>query len=268
MQLPRAFPIVFAQGGAHVVLPGGSMQLCMVLGIGLNYAKHAAEQGAKLPERPVVFAKNIGALTGGYDEIVVPRICQDATLTQGGTAVGPSGLQVDYEGELAVIIGGGPDPARACRDVDQADAGRFVLGYAVANDVSARWWQKSGGGGQFVRGKSFDTFCPIGEVCSAAWLAQTYGLPHTEAAQRLSLRTKVNGELRQESSTADMIFPIAQLVSELSRGTTLRPGTVILTGTPEGVGMARTPQAFLRDGDLVEVEIEAAGRICNRVRFE
>jgi 2-keto-4-pentenoate hydratase/2-oxohepta-3-ene-1,7-dioic acid hydratase in catechol pathway len=213
----------------------------MIIGIGLNYAGHAREQGQGLPERPVVFSKNLMAASIHGDPIRVPRVCQDRP-------------QVDFEGELAVVIG---QPAR---DVPRDDALSFVLGYTCANDVSARWWQKQGSGGQFFRGKSFDSFCPLGpRVAPTA----DVGDP-----QKLRLTTRVNGRVMQDSTTADMIFDVATLVSELSRGTTLLPGTVILTGTPSGVGMARTPPAFLAPGDEVEVDIERIGILRNRVEFE
>ena len=258
------YPLIASGSSVAINLPGGAIGISMILGVGLNYAKHAAEQGSELPERPVLFAKNIAALTTGFGAIRVPKICQDAGLTAAGAggvavAVGPEGLQVDYEGELAIVIGPSPDPALRCRDVSEEDAHKFILGYAVANDVSARWWQKSGSGGQFTRGKGFDTFCPLSDITPAAEV----GNPNA-----LKLVTKVNGQVRQDSSTADMIFSVYKLVAELSQGTTLLPGTVILTGTPEGVGMARKPQMFLRDGDVVEVKIERVGRICNRVEFE
>ena len=149
--------------------------------------------------------------------------------------------------------------------MSKEDALGFVLGYTCANDVSARWWQKQGSGGQFVRGKSFDTFCPIGP---GLWSAASVGDPGS-----LRLVTRVNGEVRQESSTGAMMYDVATLVSELSKGMTLLPGTVILTGTPAGVGAARTPAQFLKDGDVVEVELsrgsgETLGVLRNRVRFE
>jgi len=253
------YPLIQSGHRLSIFLPGGSVPIPMILGIGLNYAKHAAEQGSKLPERPVMFAKNIAALTGGFGVIRVPKICQDGTLSATGVAVGPEGLQVDYEGELAIVIGPSPDPSLHCHNVAEKDAHKFILGYAVANDVSARWWQKSGSGGQFTRGKGFDTFCPLSDIAAAS----DVGDPNA-----LRLVTKVNGEVRQDSTTADMIFGVYKLVAELSQGTTLLPGTVILTGTPEGVGMARKPQVFLKDGDVVEIEIERVGRICNRVEFE
>lgn len=219
---------------------GSRLPLHHVIGIGLNYAEHAREQGSPIPERPVVFAKNTAALALDGEEIVVPKVCQDKP-------------QVDFEGELAVIIG------RPARDVAPDQALSYVLGYAVANDVSARWWQKQGSGGQFYRGKSFDTFCPIGpRVVPAA------EVPDPNA---LRLTTRVNGQVMQDSTTGDMIFNVPTLIAELSRGITLLPGTVILTGTPPGVGMARTPQVFLQRGDTVEIEIERLGTLRNRVRF-
>jgi len=141
--------------------------------------------------------------------------------------------------------------------VPLADALSVVSGYACANDVSARWWQKEGSGGQFCRGKSFDTFCPL----SAPTPAALVGDP-----QALTLRTRLNGEVVQESSTSLMLYPVATLVHELSRGMTLLAGTVVLTGTPAGVGYARKPPRFLQAGDVVEVEITGVGRLRNPVR--
>jgi 2-keto-4-pentenoate hydratase/2-oxohepta-3-ene-1,7-dioic acid hydratase in catechol pathway len=210
-----------------------------ILAIGRNYAAHAAEMRGEAPVRPVLFMKNPAAVIGSGEPIVIPAICDEP------------GEQVDYEGELAVIIG------RDARDVADADALSHVGGYAAANDVSARWWQKEGAGGQFARGKSFDTFCPIGEAAPAAAVPDP---------QDLRLVTTLNGEVMQDASTADMIFPVARLIAELSRGTTLLAGTVILTGTPSGVGAARTPQRFLREGDIVEVTIGELPALRNAVR--
>ena len=217
----------------------------MILGIGRNYAEHAKEQGAEIPKAPMVFSKNLAAACLNGDDITVPRVCQDPAY---------GGDQVDFEGELAVIVG------PAARDVSQADALKHVLGYCIANDVSARWWQKSGSGGQFFRGKSFDSFCPLGpRVVPALEITNP---------NALRLTTLVNGQIVQDASTSEMIFNVANLVSDLSRGMTLLPGTVILTGTPSGVGMARTPPAWLKHGDVVEVTIERIGAIRNRVVFE
>lgn len=223
--------------------------LSSILGIGRNYADHAKEQGAKIPDSPMVFTKNSAAACLSGDAIVVPRVCQDAAYCGGLEG------QVDFEGELAVVLG--PEPVR---DVSKADALKGVLGYCVANDVSARWWQKTGGGGQFFRGKSFDTFCPLGpRVVAAKEIADP---------SKLRIVTKVNGQVMQDASTGEMIFDVATLISDLSRGMTLLPGTVILTGTPSGVGMARTPPVWLKHGDEVEVTIEPIGTLRNRVVFE
>jgi len=222
-----------------------SLPIRHIIGIGRNYAEHAHEQGADVPERPMCFTKNPAAACLHGDEIVVPEPCQDPET---------GGDQVDYEAELAVIIGS------PVKDVSEKDALDHVLGYTCANDVSARWWQKKGSGGQFNRGKSFDTFCPLGpRVIDAVDLADP---------QALAIKCRVNGETRQDATTAQMIFPVASLIAELSRGTTLVPGTVILTGTPSGVGMALDPPRFLQQGDTVEVEIEGIGTLTNRVRFE
>jgi len=210
-----------------------------ILAVGRNYADHAREMGATIEAHPTVFMKNPAAAIGDGETIEIPPICRE------------HGPQVDFEGELAIVIGD------ACRDVPEARALDHVAGYAAANDVSARWWQKQGSGGQFCRGKSFDTFCPIGAVRSAAEVGDPDGL---------LLTTRLNGETMQSSSTALMIFPVPRIVAELSRGTTLLPGTVILTGTPAGVGAGRTPPRFLRDGDVVEVEIERVGTVRNPVR--
>ncbi|MGE3163462.1 MAG: fumarylacetoacetate hydrolase family protein [Planctomycetota bacterium] len=217
------------------------LPIVQIIGVGLNYVGHAREQGVPIPERPLLFTKNPAAACLHGDSIVVPKLCQDRD-------------QVDYEGELAVLIG------KPARDVPVEHALDFVLGYCCANDVSARWWQKEGSGRQFFRGKSFDTFCPLGPGVVPAG---EVGDPNA-----LRLRTTVNGETCQEAHTSNMIFSVSQLISEISRGLTLVPGTVILTGTPAGVGFARTPPRFLRDGDVVRVEIDKLGVLENGVRFE
>lgn len=239
---PDAMHLLRCSSGVAIHTDSGQvLPLVHILGIGRNYAEHAKEQGAAVPEAPMVFTKNAAAACLNGDDIVVPKVCQDRD-------------QVDFEGELAVVIG------KAARDVSKSDALSHVVGFACANDVSARWWQKSGSGGQFFRGKSFDTFCPIGpRVVPAA------EIPNPNA---LRLRTRVNGESMQDASTGEMIFDVATLISDLSRGMTLLPGTVILTGTPSGVGMARTPPVWLKHGDTVEVEIDRIGTLSNRVVFE
>jgi len=222
---------------------GGFLPIRQILGIGRNYAEHAREQGAAVPDRPMVFAKNVASVCFDGDDIVIPPACRDPET---------GGEQVDFEAELAVIIG------TAAKDVSEADALRHVLGYCCGNDVSARWWQKQGSGGQFTRGKSFDTFCPLGPRVVPAG--------EVPDVQSLAVRCRVNGETMQDGNTGQMLFSVAQLIAELSRGCTLVPGTVILTGTPSGVGMARTPPLWLKDGDEVTVEIEGLGTLTNRVR--
>lgn len=215
-----------------------------ILAIGRNYAEHAAEMTPgprKVEEHPVVFMKNPASVIGNGEPIIIPHICNHPHE------------QVDYEGELAVIIG------RDCKNVPLELAMTCVAGYAIANDVSARWWQKSGSGGQFVRGKSFDTFCPLSDMVPAAKVADP---------QSLRIITKLNGEVMQDANTSQMIFPVETLIAELSRGITLLKGTVILTGTPAGVGAARTPPRFLRDGDVVEITIDGIGTLRNPIKHE
>jgi 2-keto-4-pentenoate hydratase/2-oxohepta-3-ene-1,7-dioic acid hydratase in catechol pathway len=211
-----------------------------IIGIGLNYRKHAEETGAKLPEFPIVFFKNRSATQNPGDPIEIPRKLASE--------------QVDYECELAVIIG------KPCKNVPKEKALDHVLGYACANDVSARDWQRNGGGGQWSRGKSFDTFCPLGPCLVTA--------DELRDPQKLAIKTVLNGEVVQESNTADMIFDVRSLVAFLSGSTTLPAGTVILTGTPSGVGMARTPPRWLKAGDEVAIEIEGIGKLANQVRDE
>ncbi len=210
-----------------------------IYGIGLNYRAHALETGAPLPEQPVMFMKPSTALTDPGAPILLPRACEH-------------GPEVDYEAELAVVIG------KTTRDVAAEDALQHVLGYTCANDVSARRWQKHAGGGQWVRGKSFDSFCPVGPV-----LVTADEIPHP---QDLTIRSTLNGRTMQESNTGDMIFTVAELIAFISRDTTLLPGTLILTGTPEGVGFARKPPVFLADGDTIEVTIDGIGTLSNPVR--
>ena len=210
-----------------------------ILAVGRNYADHAAELGASAPERIMLFMKNPASACGDGDAIVIPPICDD------------HGPQVDFEGELAVVIG------RSCRDVPESGALAVVRGYAAANDVTARWWQKEGSGGQFCRGKSFDTFCPIGPVVPAGRVPDP---------QALRVVTRLNGQVMQDAPTSLMLHPVARIIADLSRGMTLLEGTVILTGTPAGVGAGRSPKVFLKDGDTVEVSIEGVGSVRNPVR--
>lgn len=214
------------------------LEPCNILCIGLNYHDHAREIGFTAPESPVLFMKPTSSLNHPNGKILIPSCCEH-------------GPEVDYEAELAVVIG------KTAHNVTEQEALDFVLGYSCANDVSARRWQKHGGGGQWVRSKGFDTFCPLGPV-----LLTKDEIPDP---QNLRVRCLVNGELMQDGSTSDMIFPVARLISELSRDTTLLPGTLILTGTPPGVGVARTPPVFLIDGDKVRVEIDPIGTLANSV---
>ena len=209
-----------------------------IFAIGRNYADHAAEMGKAVQEHPVVFMKNPASVIGNGEPIIIPPICDEPEE------------QVDYEGELAVIL------ARDCRDVPEPEALACVKAYAIANDVSARWWQKNGSAGQYVRGKSFDTFCPMSDPVEASKVGDP---------QRLQLTTRLNGEVVQSVHTSTMLFPVARLIAELSRGMTLLAGSVILTGTPAGVGAARKPPRFLRAGDVVEIAIDKLGTLRNPV---
>jgi 2-keto-4-pentenoate hydratase/2-oxohepta-3-ene-1,7-dioic acid hydratase in catechol pathway len=210
-----------------------------ILAIGRNYPEHAREMGGAVDPNPIVFMKNPACVIGDGHPIVIPAICL------------LNGPQVDWEGELAVEIG------RTCVDVPQEHALDMVRAYRAANDVSARWWQKKGSGGQFCRGKSFDTFCPLSDAMPAARVPDP---------QRLRIVTRVNGQVMQDASTEGMFHGVAAIIATLSQATTLLEGTIILTGSPAGVGAARTPPIFLKDGDEVEVEIAGVGRVRNPVR--
>ena len=205
-----------------------------LLCIGLNYRKHAEEGGHAVPEYPVLFMKNPAAATGHREPIRIPRVCED---------------EVDFEAELAVVIG------NPCRNVAREEAMDYVAGYTAANDVSARLWQTAKGGSQWNRGKGFDTFAPLGPVMVTA-----DELPDPNS---LSIKSILNGSVMQDSSTADMIFDVPTLIRFLSEDTTLLPGTVILTGTPEGIGWARDPKVLLHAGDEITIEIEQIGRLTN-----
>jgi 2-keto-4-pentenoate hydratase/2-oxohepta-3-ene-1,7-dioic acid hydratase in catechol pathway len=208
-----------------------------ILCIGLNYRKHAAESNAPPPPHPVLFMKNSGTVQNPGDPIVLPRKLRSDT--------------VDYECELAVVIG------KTCHNVAKADALAHVAGYTCANDVSAREWQREGGGGQWCRGKTFATFCPLGPV-----LVTPDDIPDPN---RLPIRTVLNGQVMQDWNTDDMIFDVPTLIEFLSASMLLRPGTVILTGTPHGVGFARQPPVYLQPGDTVSIEIGGIGALTNPV---
>ena len=209
-----------------------------ILCIGLNYRQHAAETGARIPERPILFFKSLNAVQNPGDPIQLPRRLRSE--------------EVDYECELAVVIG------QSGKNIARADALRHVLGYTCANDVSARDHQIRLGGGQWSRGKSFDTFAPLGPC-----LVTADEIPNPNA---LRISTLLNGERVQDSNTADMIFDVPALIEYISGSTPLVAGTVILTGTPQGVGMARKPTPrWLQAGDTVSIEIERIGTLTNPV---
>jgi 2,4-didehydro-3-deoxy-L-rhamnonate hydrolase len=200
--------------------------------VGLNYRDHAEEQGVELPAEPLLFAKWQTALIGPGDPIVIPPLVE----------------RCDYEAELGVVIG-----ARVSR-VSRENALEAVRGYVCANDVSARDLQFKDG--QWTRDKSPDTFCPVGPLVPAAEV----GDPHT-----LRIRALVNGEALQDSTTANLIFGVDEVISHITQTTTLEPGDLVLTGTPAGVGAFREPQRFLQPGDEVTIEIERVGELTNPV---
>ncbi|MGP1272189.1 MAG: fumarylacetoacetate hydrolase family protein [Phycisphaerales bacterium] len=224
----------------------GLLRIGHIIGVGRNYAEHASEMGGEVPERPMFFTKNPASACVSGSMIRIPPICRHPETG------GPE--QVDFEAELVVIVG------ERCRDVPESRALEVALGFCCGNDVSARWWQKEGSGGQFCRGKSFDTFCPLGPIVRT--------LEEVGDPQALAIECRVGGETMQSASTADMIFPVARLIAELSAGTTLLPGTAILTGTPSGVGHGRSPRRYLRHGETAEVEIERIGVLTNTVAHE
>ena len=204
--------------------------------IGVNYRAHAAETGSAVPQTPMLFIKASGTLNDPGGDIVLPR----------------NSATVDFEAELCVVIG------RTARHVSRETALDYVFGYTCANDISARDWQrdKALGGGQFARGKSFDTFCPLGP-----WIVTKDEIADPNA---LRVRCTVNDEVMQDSTTADMIYDVPALIASLSSTLTLRAGCVILTGTPPGVGMGRVPPVWLNAGDRVAVTVEGIGTLENR----
>ncbi len=205
--------------------------------IGLNYAQHAREGNLEIPKWPMVFMKSPTAVQNPGDPIEVPTHLKSE--------------EVDYECELAVVIG------QKCKNVSRDDALKVVFGYTCGHDVSARDWQIKYGGSQWCKGKTFDTFCPLGPSIVTA-----DEIPNPNS---LRIQTHLNGETVQDWNTDDMIFDVPALIEFLSGSTTLVPGTVILTGTPHGVGFARQPPVFLRSGDEVTIEIEKIGSLTNPV---
>ncbi|TPX34926.1 hypothetical protein SmJEL517_g02590 [Synchytrium microbalum] len=206
--------------------------------IGLNYRKHAAEAGMPTPPHPIIFTKPSMAAAGPDEAVRIPKVAQDKSA--------------DFEAELGVVIG------KTCRNVSEQDALQYVAGYTVCNDISARKWQRSTS--QWTFGKSFDTFGPYGpQIVSTSEIAD---------AGTLDLKLRLNGKELQNSNTSDLIFNIRQIIAHCSKGTTLEAGTVIMTGTPEGVGMARKPPVYMKDGDILETEIEKIGILRNKIQHE
>ena len=207
-----------------------------ILALGFNYREHAEEFSTKAPEAPLIFAKYPNSISGPFDPIILPP--------------GDDDPQVDYEAELAVVIG------RRCKGVSAAGAMDVIAGYMSLNDVSERRWQF--GDKQWTRGKSPDTFCPIGP-----WLITPDEVPDPHA---LGIRSRVNGEIRQNSNTSLLVHRIPRLIEYCSTAMTLEPGDIIATGTPTGVAMHRKPPLWLKPGDVVEIEIDGVGTIRNEVK--
>jgi len=204
-----------------------------ILALGKNYLEHVKETGSETPEFPIIFAKFPSCVIGPNDEIILPKISS----------------KIDWEVELAIVMG------KVCKDVSEADALNYVAGYTVANDVTARDLQR--GDGQWIRGKSLDTFCPLGPcIVTKDELGEV---------QNLRLYTKINDVMKQDSSTSNMMFNVPQIIAHLSKAFTLEPGDVIITGTPSGVGFVRDPPEFLKAGDRIEQYIEKIGYLHNRV---
>lgn len=213
----------------HSPVPRPGKVIC----IGLNYRNHAIESGMDIPTSPIIFSKFVTSVVGPETDIIIPNGSE----------------QTDFEAEFAVIIG------RRAKNVSAADAMDYVFGYTNCNDVSARDFQFADG--QWQRGKSCDTFAPLGP----------YAVTKDEIADphNLSIKFRLNGETRQDSTTAELIFRIPELIEFLTRSVTLEPGDIIATGTPPGVGFARKPPVFLKDGDVCEVEVEGLGILRNGV---
>lgn len=206
-----------------------------IIALGLNYKDHAKESKMELPDEPVIFLKATTSITAHLSPIILPEVAPDF---------------VDYEAELCIIIG------RKAKNIREEEAKEYILGYTCGNDVSARDCQLKKDK-QWARAKSFDTFCPLGP-----WIETEIN------PDNLKIQSRVNGKIMQNSNTSNMIFKAIKIVSYLSRQFTLLPGTVIMTGTPSGVGFAKNPPVFLREGDIVEIEIEGIGILKNSVKKE
>lgn len=216
------------------VIPDPQKVICL----GLNYRDHAIESGMEIPPEPVLFSKYPSALIGHGDTIKLPAVSS----------------QVDYEAEMVIVVG------QRAKHVSEANALNYVAGYAVGHDVSARDWQLNKPGKQWMAGKTFDTFAPVGPV-----LVTKDEVPDSS---NLGIRLRLNGETMQDSNTKQLIFDVAYTIAYLSKIVTLEPGDLIFTGTPPGVGMARKPQVWLKPGDRVEVEIDGLGVLSNLVEAE
>jgi 2-keto-4-pentenoate hydratase/2-oxohepta-3-ene-1,7-dioic acid hydratase in catechol pathway len=232
--LPEATAADFVYPLAEVSLAPPLNNPSKIICVGLNYHDHCREQGTEVPQRPLLFAKFPSTIIGPDEKINWP---------------GDISQQVDYEAELAVVIG------RTGRNIPLDQAYDYIAGYTIVNDVSARDVQFADV--QWVRGKSFDTFCPVGPYLLTA--------DEVEDPHSLRIQCWVNGELRQDSNTGEMIFKVPELLAYISKTSTLMPGDIISTGTPDGVGVFREPPTFLKPGDVIEIEIEKLGRLRNRV---
>ena len=228
---PGAVKVPAAQVKYHAPIADPRKIIC----VGLNYKDHAAESGSPIPKEPILFSKYPTALIGHGETIVLPRVSQE----------------VDYEAEFVIVIG------KKGRHLTLANAMEHVAGYSVGHDVSARDWQLRKDGKQWMVGKTFDTFAPMGPVLVTK--------DEVKDPQNLPIRLKLNGQVMQNSSTSQMIFGVAELLVYLSQVFTLEPGDLIYTGTPPGVGVARKPPVYMKDGDVVEVEIEGLGVLRNPV---
>ncbi len=222
---PASLPQVAAGTRLGPPLPRPGKIVC----IGLNYSDHAAETGSKLPTEPMVFQKAPNAWSGPYDDVKLLKGAQ----------------KTDYEAELGIVIGS------LAKDISEADAAKYIAGFMTINDVSERHWQAERGG-QFTKGKSGETFCPAGP-----WLVTA---DEIKDVGKLGVRSWVNGEQRQNGTTANLVFGVYHIVAYLSQFMTLEPGDVIPTGTPAGVGLGFKPPKFLKEGDVMEIEVEGLGK--------
>jgi 2-keto-4-pentenoate hydratase/2-oxohepta-3-ene-1,7-dioic acid hydratase in catechol pathway len=231
---PKAVKILADRVQFHAPIVDPRKIIC----VGLNYKDHAAESGAPIPKEPILFSKYATALIGHGETIVLPKVSQE----------------VDYEAELVIAVG------KKGRHLTPQNALEHVAGYTVGHDVSARDWQLRKDGKQWMIGKTFDTFAPVGPVLVTK--------EEVQDPQNLPIRLRLNDQVMQSSNTRQMIFGVAELMVYLSQVFTLEPGDLIFTGTPPGVGMARKPPVYMKDGDVVEVEIEGLGLLRNPVGQE